>query len=127
MSNLNYPTKESIERLVKDLNLVKGDSFTQEWECEAADVNRIEDFLSYYESAKLNSNEKVTLMRLILESYNDYVCEFGYNAVFACKLKRILENEKTFFKDVIEYWSCGDEELEDCFAITSFMREIRDR
>lgn len=64
-------------------------------------------------------------MRLILESYNDYVYEFGYNSVFSNKLKQILLNEETLYGDIIDYWACGDDELEDCFAITSFMRELR--
>lgn len=125
MSDLSYPMKQSIEKLAKDLNLTKGDGYTQEWECEAADANRIQDFLSYYGNTELNSNEKVTLMRLILESYNDYVYEFGYNSVFSNKLEQILLNEETLYGDIIAYWACGDDELEDCFAITSFMRELR--
>lgn len=32
MSDLSYPMKQSIEKLAKDLNLTKGDGYTQEWE-----------------------------------------------------------------------------------------------
>ena len=64
-------------------------------------------------------------MQLILESYNDYVEESGYNDNYSNELRDILQKELALYNDIIDDWSCGEEDLEDCFAITSFMREIR--
>ena len=74
MINLEYPSKKTIERLTNDLKLKSVDDFTQDWECEVVDVAKISEYLSYYKMSTLNRNEKITLIRLILEAYNDYIC-----------------------------------------------------
>ena len=124
---MSYTTKKSIEKLAKELNLPKGDEFTQDWEYEVADSKKIGVFLSYYKNNNLNLDEKRTLMQLILESYNDYVGELGYNDNYSDELRDILQKESVLYNDMIDDWACGEEDLEDCFAITSFMREIRKR
>lgn len=114
-----------IEKLAKELNLPKGDRFTQDWEYEVADSGKTGVFLEYYKNNKLNADEKQTLMRLILESYNDYVGESGYKDNFSNELRDILQKESTLYHDIIEDWACVGEDWEDCFAITPLIREIR--
>lgn len=114
-----------IEKLAKELNLPKGDRFTQDWEYEVADYGKTGVFLEYYKNNKLNADEKQTLMRLILESYNDYVGESGYKDNYSNELRDILQKESTLYHDIIEDWACVGEDWEDCFAITPLIREIR--
>lgn len=64
-------------------------------------------------------------MRLILESYNDYVVENGYNSSFSEEIKKMLLEEKMLFGDIISYWSCMGYAIEDSFRITPFMREVQ--
>ncbi len=90
MQSQSYPTKESIETITKELNLKSPDIFIQDWECGVADSGRIQEFISYYNETALSSNEKIALIRLILESYNDYVAENGYCMSFSEKIKTIL-------------------------------------
>lgn len=123
---MGHATKNTIERLAGDLNLSRGDKNTQDWEYEVADSKKLDEFLAYLTKNELNSNERQTLMQVILESYNDYVTEFGYNNDYSKKIKMIIQKDICIYKDIIWYWSCGEEELEDCFAITSFMRGINE-
>ena len=97
---------------------------TQDWEYEVADPNRIEDFLEFYINNKLDTVEKRILIKLLLESYNDYVGEKGFNLDYTKKIKKILERERTLCEDIIQVWLCVGEELEDAFYITPAIREI---
>lgn len=125
MQSQSYPTKESIETITKELNLKSPDIFIQDWECGVADSGRIQEFISYYNETALSSNEKIALIRLILESYNDYVAENGYCMSFSEKIKTILLREKPLFEDIINYWSCTGYAIEDSFRITPFMRKVQ--
>ncbi len=122
---MSYATKKTVERLAKELNLHSGDVFTQDWGYEVADPNRLEDFFDYYINNKLSSDEKRTLMQLILESYNDYVGKEGFNSDYSSKLRNILEKDLNLYRDLIDDWSCDKEDLEDCYEITPLIREIR--
>ena len=73
MKKLLYPSQETIERLTTELNLKGTGEYTQDWEYEVADVNQLLNYIQFYKNGELNLNEKTTLMRIILEVYNDYV------------------------------------------------------
>lgn len=126
MDRIN-PTKKSQEKLAKEINLCNISEFTQDWECEVVDVNRIEDFIIYYNENILNQNEKITLLRLILESYNDYVSIWGYNVHYSVEIEQIILKDYILFSDLVNDWSCDDDDLEDCFAISLFMRKIKEK
>ena len=97
----------------------------QDWQYEVADAARVEEFLIYYENNCLSLNEKITLMELILESYNDYVTGNSENPVVSERLCQVLQKESKLFSNTIEYWSCGNDDLEDCFAITPLVRKVK--
>lgn len=122
---MEYPSKNSIERLSKALHLRPVSNYMQDWEYEVADSKRLSEFISYYEQNSLNSNEKVTLMTLILASYDDYIKAFGEDLDYSKKIKQFLTYDMELFKNIIEYWSCDEEDLEDCFAVTPLIRQIR--
>lgn len=122
---MEYPSKNSIERLSKALHLRPVSNYMQDWEYEVADSKRLSEFISYYEQNSLNSNEKVTLMTLILASYDNYIKAFGEDVDYSKKIKQFLTYDMELFKNIIEYWSCDEEDLEDCFAVTPLIRQIR--
>lgn len=124
MKNSTYTYQEAIEKIATNLNLKRGDRYSQDWEYEVADSNRIKDFIDYYESNELDSVEKKILIKLILESYNDYVGENGCNLSFEKKLAEILKSEYVLYNDIIQSWSCEGEALEDSYYITAFIRKI---
>ena len=73
MKEIKYPSGETIKKLTKELGLKKTSEFTQDWEYEVADANQLAAYIEYYQRNSLNINERATLMRIILESYNDYI------------------------------------------------------
>lgn len=52
----------------------------QDWDWDFADSDRIEEFIKIYNLGVLTDNEKVALMSLIVESYNDYIFKYGNNS-----------------------------------------------
>ena len=123
MSYRDCIKKRAINKLTKDLNLKK-DEITQDWEYEMADARRISEFLQYYKENQLSPSEKKLLIQLLLESFNDYMGEFNYNLKYLGELKCIVKNDFEIYKDILDYWACGEDDLEDCFTITPFIREI---
>ncbi len=124
MNELKYPSKETIDKLTRNLNLKGADEFTQDWEYEVADVSQLSDYVDYYEKNDLNLNEKATLMRMILESYNDFLIVEKGEDIFRERIKKILKKDTSIHNDTLEYWLCNDEETDGCFAITPFIKEI---
>lgn len=115
---------EPCKKLIRDLDLNPGDEYTQDWTCEAADYRKLEMFLSYFEEIFLKSEEKRALIELILDSYESYVKIFDFNLKYSKKIKQILKKEYDLFKDIIQYWSCEGEELENSFLITPLVRSV---
>lgn len=124
MEKMNYPTKKTIEKLTKDLDLKVGDEYTQDWEYEVADVSQLSKYIKYYQNANLNYNEKIVLMRIILEAYNDYISLKKGRDIYGENIKKILLKDAYIHMDTIEYWTCKDYDVEECFEITPFMREV---
>ena len=124
MKELKYPSSETINKLTKELKLEGADEFTQDWECEVANVNQLPEYIEYYQSKNLNINEKTTLMRIILEAYNDYVVLENEEDVYGEVIKEFLKRDYSIYEETIKYWACEGEELDDCFAITPFIRNM---
>ncbi len=123
---LKYPSKETITRLTKELQLKGADDFTQDWECEVANAEQLQSYIEYYQKEKLNVNEKTTLMRIILEAYNDLVTLHTQECIYQNKIKQLLKQDYSIHEETVRYWSCEGEDLENCFAITAFARSISD-
>lgn len=124
---LQYPSKETICRLTKELGLVGATEYTQDWECEVANIDQLPKYITYYMTKQLNLNEKTTLMRIVLESYNDYIGMHYKKDEYGEIIKSLLESEYHIHQETIKHWSCGNDNIEDCYAITPFVRTIRDR
>lgn len=88
MNELKYPSKETIKRLTTELRLEGADEYTQDWEYEVANVNQLPDYINFYRNSELNFNEKATLMRIILEAYNDYISLGNEEDVYRKSIKK---------------------------------------
>jgi len=126
VNELKYPSKETIKRLTTELRLEGADEYTQDWEYEVANVNQLPDYINFYRNSELNFNERATLMRIILEAYNDYINPENEEDVYRESIKEFLKKDYLIHRDTIMYWSCGNDDLADCFAISSFIRKIQE-
>lgn len=123
---LLYPSKQTICRLTRELELKGATEYTQDWECEVANMDQLPKYIKYYMSTQLNSNEKSTLMRIILEAYNDYVGMHCKEDEYGKIIEDLLGSDYFIHQEAIKYWGCKNDDLGDCFAITPFIRAIRD-
>lgn len=120
-----YVTKSAVEGLVKKIKLPAPDEFSQDWEYEVSDSSRITEFLYAYENIELNIDEKFALMIIIISSFNDAILESKAEESSASLIRYHLLQDISIHKNTIYYWSMLDEDdLENCHAVTSFMREI---
>ena len=115
---------EAINSLNEKLKLSPLSPFAQDWEYEQTDSTKVQDFISFYENNQLSNDEKFALMKLIVASFDDYLTEgYSYEPV-GQKVQELLYMDYVLHFNTIIYWALEDEELEDCFAITPFMRSI---
>lgn len=121
-----------IDRICKDLNLPRGDFFTQDWAYELPEKFRTTYWLKKYISAYLDINyskvEKDVLMTLMLDVSNDFLTQgtdVGEELIVGV-LNFLLKNHHCHLK-LIDYWSLEGESLEDCFALTPAVRNIKNQ
>jgi len=126
-NNLKYVTKSARESLIQKLGLPEPDEFCQDWEYIVANASRVEEFLAFYENTPLNIEEKFALMVIIIASFDDYLNESNFCRTIWNRIKNLLEKDKQIHVNTILYWSLEDEDLEECFTVTRYMREIKVR
>nr|WP_261764423.1 hypothetical protein [Paenibacillus xylanexedens] len=117
----------SMESLIQKLNLPPLTPFSQDWEYTSADASRLDEFITYYENHQLNDNEKFTLMIIMISSLDDYLSE-GKGTDGHKLWNRIKQNLRKDYElhiHTINYWAQDESDLEDCFAVTPYVREMR--
>lgn len=126
MENIRYTTKETIESLCRKLKLPKPHEYSQDWEDEVMDSQRIEEFIECYQKQTMNKDEKFTLMVIIINSCDDALSNGSLDMESWRKVRVLLLNDRDIHKETIDYWSAEEiEDVEDCFAITPLIREIK--
>lgn len=121
-----------LNKICSDLGLPEGDEFTQDWAYELSDEFRTKEWLGKYISAYLNNNYssdgKNELMTLSLDVSNDLLSSgvSSTDGVIIKVLNVLFENHQNHM-DLINYWSLDDEPIEDCFALTSKIRELKNK
>ncbi|WP_256706780.1 hypothetical protein [Paenibacillus sp. FSL R7-0337] len=123
-NNPKYVSKSARESLIEKLGLPEPDEFCQDWHYIVADSSRIDEFLEFYEKNLLNIEEKFALMVIIVGSFNDYLSENDFSLMIWNRIKNLLEEDKQIHVNTILYWSLEGENLEDCFPITRYLRDI---
>jgi len=113
--------------LVTLLSLDGHDKFPQDWEYCVSDKDRIKEFIGFYKSMPLNDRDKMSLMMIIIDSYNSSVWDHGFNNDIWETISSLIKNELLFFKEEIIYWSSmdyNDCEIDDAWAIAKNMRVL---
>ena len=121
-------TMKAINSLVKGLNLPEPGEFTQDWEYEVSDPERIKEFIEYYMRKELTTDEKYTLMMMIISSCDDAIIYGLFDEQLWKKVVKILLEDQKIHEETISYWASDEEkDIEDCFAITPLIREVLEK
>lgn len=120
----------SIKRICRDLGIPEGDKFTQDWAYELPEEFRTDKWLSKYTLAYSNDDysesEQDLLMQLILDVTNDCLnMGVSANDEVIINALSLLSGNHQRYSELIEYWAQDGDPLEDCFALTEKIREIR--
>jgi hypothetical protein len=92
----------------------------QEWEWDFADSDRIEEFIEIYNLGICTDDQKVALMSLIVESYNDYIFKYGnHSEIWKTISKELLKNHETH-QYTINEWLISDAQSE----VGNLVREL---
>lgn len=122
-----YVTGEAINNLVKKLKLPSPDAYEQDWEYTVADSTRIDELIEFYGNNPLSVEEKFALMIIIISSYDDAIQEKSNDKNTWDRISYYLLRDYNIHANTILYWSdMENENIENCFAITSFMRKLLD-
>ena len=118
-------TRGAVENLARHLNLPLPDPFSQDWEYEVANSNRVAEFLKAYGSIYLNSDEQSVLLKIIIASYNDAISEGAARPEDWELISRYLTQDRAIHEETIKYWALPEEvEIENCFPITPLIRKV---
>lgn len=63
------------------------------------------------------------LIKLLLESYNDYVSQRGFDPYYSLAIKCLLKENRALFADIIQEWACEGAAEDDSFYISALVRE----
>ena len=99
----------------------------QDWEWCAGECSHTGEYLTFYEeyAAVLDSRQKYLLINLIVQGIEDLMeqeADPGQTDRLWCRAKAILLRDD--HRLTIGYWSCGEQDLADCWEITPRMREL---
>ncbi|HEY9187561.1 MAG TPA: hypothetical protein VIR55_06625 [Ignavibacteria bacterium] len=123
-SFMKYVTKEAIDSLSEKLNLPFKSEFSQDWEYEVADDERLSEFLKFYKERCANNEEKFALMIVIIGSYNELLKKGIHDKTIWGDIEYYLFKDASIHTNTILYWSLENEELDNCFLITPLIREV---
>jgi hypothetical protein len=113
-----FPTGSAIQRFTVDFRLP---TVGQDWDLESADPNRVAEFLDFYDSQRLNDDEKFTL---ILASYDESLRK-GNDETLQSRIVEHLLAEFDLLNYLVQYWSLPDEdEPDNIFHFTSIARQV---
>ncbi|WP_336296508.1 hypothetical protein [Cronobacter dublinensis] len=120
----------NVNKICQNLDLPVGDNFTQDWAHELPDEYRtkkwLEKYILAYQNGDYTEEEKNELMSLSLDVSNDLLSSgVNPNDVIIVKVLNILFENRKKHIELIEYWSLDDEPIEDCFALTNQIRQLK--
>ncbi len=109
------------DSLVKKFNLPY-ESWMQDYPYEVADPEQVDFYLQCY-AELTDDDEKFVMMRFLIQAIDGHVGWDFYH--YWKKLKEILIKDFLIHEYTVYYWCCFDKhELEECFNIAPFMREL---
>ena len=121
---MRYAERKSIDKFNKIFNLHE-DPYCQDWYLECADKSKVPVFIKGYFKYCDDDDDRFTLMKIILGSYEIYIEEDGHSPKLWDRIVNILIQDKTLHQDTINYWCLWEEnDQENWFVLTKYMREI---
>ncbi|WP_411846045.1 hypothetical protein AAFN60_21275 [Roseibacillus persicicus] len=121
---MRHPTAAAIAKLNRLLGIDES-SYGQDWEIEASDPTKLDEYLRHYQESLDNDDERFTLMALILGGFEEYHTQEGPDNDVWNRIRSVLEADMSIHHDVIDYYQCNDAtEPDECFPITPLMRSI---
>ena len=111
-------------RLSELLNLpVTGSE--QDWDIELRDSERIGEFIDLYESGRLDNDERIELMELIIASYDELLIKKGTPDERWIAIVKLIKQDRDIHKPTLDYWSAWTaNNPEDWFQITPLVRAL---
>lgn len=125
-----YPTLAAIDALTARFGF-RDESGMAEWEYGVSDPNRIEEFLDAYESGELTEDERFSLMKTIIESFEETLMgsseasgqPMTENPLWQ-RIHALLEKDIAVHIGTVWSWACLGYTLEDSWWVAPSMRKI---
>ncbi len=121
--NLNFGSADAMDKFEElfDLNATGEE---QDWEIELADSGKLNIFVEAYESLPLTPDEKITLMLLIVASFDDALVQGWESSEVWERIEKLFSQDWELHLLTVEYWACLENEISDAFACATFMRSL---
>ena len=113
--------------LISLLRLKEPDKWDQDWEWCVSDENRIAEFIDFYKAMPLNDKDKMSLMMIIIDSFNHKTWDNGFDSGTWETISNLIKDDLLFFKEQVIYWSSvdyGAGQMDDAWAIAWNMRML---
>ena len=118
-----FPTRKAIDSLAKRFNFPNTPEM-QDWEWEVADADRIDEFISVYESGQLDDDEKFILMETIIQSFEELNSPLATEPRWGKILKLIEKNIQLHIYSVW-YWSdLENDNKDEQWRVNPFIKSI---
>ena len=125
MYRTQWPNPKELDQL-NQLFKFPYTGYEQDWEIEFADPNRINEFISAYDSSDLTASQKLAVMDLIIASYDELLVKVPEEKSTWKKIAALLRENRAIHEGSLEYWSCpGAENSDEMFEVTERIRVIR--
>ncbi len=96
---------------------------TQDWELEAADSERIEEFLEAYGQLKLSRRQRFSLGELVVASLDELA---SVSPSLESRVLKLLASDPVLHGYTMDSWSADDTtDLNEAFAVSGLMRRLR--
>lgn len=117
-----------VGKLHEECDVRKPEDWDQDWEFCAGDYRRTEDYIKFYKkySKEMKSgkcSDKEQLSNMIIQGIEDLLTDdIEYADKLWSEFRQILIKDE-LYRNIV-YWSCIGEPIENCWKITSRMREL---
>jgi len=99
----------------------------QDWAWEIADSNRLDEYLTDYQSGELTNDERFTLMEIIMQAFEDLPAPLDSDPRWEATLMT-LDSKIDLHAYTVWYWSDLENELEDeCWRVAPYLRKLVER
>ncbi|MEI8384315.1 MAG: hypothetical protein WCJ09_29680 [Planctomycetota bacterium] len=121
-----FPTAQAIANLAARFDVPTGPHM-QDWAWEIADSNRLDEYLTDYQSGELTNDERFTLMEIIMQAFEDLPAPLDSDPRWEATLMT-LDSKIDLHAYTVWYWSDLENELEDeCWRVAPYLRKLVER